>query len=81
MGALGSCNFKNITIPKNVTNIADEQFSFVENLYIKSLTPPVIGDYLFYDVDTSVLKIYVPINSVEAYKIAEMGFELTAGEI
>ena len=61
-----------ITIPDSVTSIRDEAFSYCSSLtsvYCKAVTPPAGGYYMF-DDNASGRKIYVPMESVEAYKSA-----------
>ena len=62
-----------ITIPDSVMEIGDGAFTGCYDLtsvYCKATTPPAGGSYMFYK-DASGRKIYVPMESVEAYKSAE----------
>ena len=62
-----------ITIPDSVTSIGGYAFSYCSSLtsvYCKATTPPTGGDYMFYN-NASSRKIYVPTESVNAYKSAE----------
>ena len=62
-----------ITIPDSVTVIEDSTFIFCYSLtsvYCKAITPPAGGSFMFYN-NASGRKIYVPMESVEAYKSAE----------
>ena len=62
-----------VTIPDSVTTIEDKAFAYCSSLtsvYCKPTTPPAGGSDMFYDND-SCRKIYVPMESVEAYKSAE----------
>ena len=59
-----------ITIPDNVTSIGRAAFdvcSSLTSVYCKPTTPPAGGQYMF-DQSASGRKIYVPHNSVSAYK-------------
>lgn len=56
-----------------VTSIGERAFAWCESLisvYCKATTPPTGGSNMFYS-NASGRKIYVPRNSVEAYKSAE----------
>ncbi len=75
-GAFGFCRkLVNITIPSSVTEIESEAFEFCESLthvYCKAAIPPTVGSSIFYGIDWYWnLHIYVPIESVEAYKSAD----------
>ena len=59
-----------IIIPDKVTEIGGEVFvdcSSLEKVYCKAITPPVLGSYSL-EFTASNLKIYVPYDSVDAYK-------------
>ena len=61
-----------VTIPDSVTSIGDMVFLYCTSLtsvYCKATTPPAGGSDMFYG-NASGRKIYVPRNSVEAYKSA-----------
>ena len=61
-----------VTIPDNVTSIGMYAFSGCSSLtsvYCKATTPPA-GGYEMFDKNASGRKIYVPTESVEAYKSA-----------
>ena len=65
-------NLASITLPNNLTSIGDSAFSYcrkLTELYCKSVVPPGIGDGMLKDVPET-LQIYVPIQSVDAYKSA-----------
>ena len=60
-----------ITIPDNVTTIGEYAFSHCTGLTgitVESTTPPTLGDTAF--DDTNNCPIYVPCESIEAYKTA-----------
>ena len=62
-----------ITIPDGVTSIGDYAFyycSSMKEVYCKSTTPPAGGSWMFGSI-SSECKIYVPTESLEAYKAAE----------
>ena len=61
-----------VTIPDSVTTIEDKAFAYCSSLtsvYCKPTTPPAGGSDMFSD-NVSDRKIYVPMESVEAYKSA-----------
>ena len=69
----GCSSLTSITIPEGVTSIGEDAFyecSSLENVYCKAITPPVAGVEVFYS-NASGRKIYVPMESVEAYKSAD----------
>ena len=66
-----------ITIPEIVTEIGGYAFcscSSLKEVYCKPTTPPTTSEYSWawkaFDYNASGRKIYVPRNSVEAYKAA-----------
>ena len=80
-----------VTIPDSVTSIGDEAFYFCTSLtsvYCEATTPPTLGRYVF-AYGTSGRKIYVPAESVEAYKAAGwsiyasyiVGYNFETGEV
>ena len=69
----GCSSLTSVTIPDSVTEIRNSAFcscSSLTGVYCKAITPPVGGYYMF-DYNASGRKIYVPMESVEAYKSAE----------
>ena len=71
-----------ITIPDSVTEIGEWAFAGCESLkevYCKPTTPPSGDKYMFY-LNASGRKIYVPTESVEAYKAAD-GWKEYANDI
>lgn len=62
-----------LVIGEGVTNIGNNAFNNPSNLsevHVKSIVPPSCGTTIFRNY-TSLLKIYVPAESVDAYKAAE----------
>ena len=79
VATIGSSTFYNcssltsVTIPASVTTIGYAAFDDCDSLtsvYCKAITPPAGGWYVF-DYNASGRKIYVPMESVNAYKSAE----------
>ena len=75
----GCSSLTRITIPDRVTAIGDRAFSYCSSLtsvYCKAITPPATilcnyGTWYAFYGNSSERKIYVPMESVEAYKSAE----------
>lgn len=69
----GSHSLTEITIPEGVTSIGYNAFNYclkLTSVYCKPTTPPAGNPYMFSNT-ASRLKIYVPMNSVDAYKAAQ----------
>lgn len=67
----GCSSLTSITIPKGVTSIGDTTFSNCSSLtsvYCNPTTPPTMGDENVFHSNASGRKIYVPSESVNAYK-------------
>ena len=96
--AFCGCNsLTSITIPDSVTTIGYDAFSWCRSLtsvYCKATTPPIAvaesGYWYAFDYNASGRKIYVPAESVEAYKSAEywsdyadaiVGYNYYTGEV
>ena len=71
-GAFGGCSsLTSITIPDSVTKIGNYAFancSSLTSVYCKATTPPSLGGTNVFDYNNSGRKIYVPTESVNAYK-------------
>ena len=71
-----------ITIPNSVTSIGQGAFfgcTGLTSIYIKAINPPSLGSSAFYNNDAAA-KIYVPMESVDAYKSA-VGWKNHANKI
>ena len=72
-GAFSGCtSLTSVTIPNSVTSIGEGAFykcTSLTSVYCKPITPPSLGRSAF--SGANITKIYVPRNSVEAYKAAE----------
>lgn len=69
----GCSGLTSIIIPEGVTSIGEDAFyecPSLEDVYCKAITPPVAGDQVF-SINASGRKIYVPMESVGAYKSAD----------
>lgn len=72
--AFSSCDsLTSVTIPDSVTTIGDCTFrscTSLTSVYCKATTPPALGGTSVFDNNGSGRKIYVPTESVDAYKSA-----------
>lgn len=63
-----------ITIPQNVTSIGHEAFfscSSLSSITCYAVEPPVLGDYVFANIDRENIPLYVRKASIDKYKAAE----------
>ena len=66
-----NCGISAITLPASITTIgayAFERCTGLRTVTMKSTTPPTLGNYVF--IECPLWDIYVPAESVEAYKAA-----------
>ncbi len=75
VSAFAKCSgLTSVMLPASVTEIAGWAFAYCSNLTAVSCeapTPPVCGSNCFYQVDQSACSLYVPAESVDAYKSAD----------
>ena len=74
VGAFQSCtSLTSVSIGDSVTTIGNKAFFYCKSLtsvYCKATTPPALGGTSVFDANGSGRKIYVPAESVDAYKSA-----------
>ncbi|MDR0303177.1 MAG: leucine-rich repeat protein, partial [Chitinispirillales bacterium] len=64
-----------LTIPSSVTSIGSDAFSHCSGLteiINRAITPQTIDSYVFYNETTSSVKLFVPLQSLDAYKTANV---------
>ena len=80
INAFWNCtSIKEVVIPENVTKIEKGAFygcTGIANITCHAVNPPTCGTDVFYQVDKSI-PVYVPAESIEAYKAAEYWNEFT----
>ena len=73
--ALASCCYLNsISLPNTIMTIGDYGFNSSQaltSIICEAVTPPTCGQDVFGGIDKSTCKLYVPSESVEAYKAAD----------
>ena len=69
--AFYGCHVTHLTLPETVTNIGKNAFygSKLQTLHVKALVPPQVDEGAL-RVEAGTLTVYVPFQSVEAYKAA-----------
>lgn len=75
----GCSSLESISIPYDVESIDEYAFfdcSSLSSITCSSLNPPVLGNYVFYNVDKSI-PLYVPYESIELYKTTNQWREFT----
>lgn len=79
-GRCESCRFDGVTkcktfiLPETTLQVVDRCFRYcyaIENVIIKATTPPTCGTDIFANTNNKSKKIYVPDESVDAYKVAD----------
>ena len=63
-----------ITIPESVIEIGSDAFygcTGLTSITCEATSPPTCGETVFYEIDKSSIPLYVPAESIEAYKAAD----------
>lgn len=77
----GCSSLTGVSLPASTESIGNYVFAdcnVLADVYVNAVTPPALGGYLTYDAFTG--KIYVPLESVEAYRSAD-NWRAYAGQI
>jgi hypothetical protein len=67
----GCTGLTSVVISKSITNIGDYAFAYctgLESVTCMAMTPPTLGNKIWYDVDCSKISLYVPANSINTYR-------------
>ena len=70
----GCSSLQTVVLSNSITEIEARAFNNCKNLLsftCKATTPPVMGNEVFFNVDCSAVPLYVPAESVDAYKEAD----------
>lgn len=66
----GCVKLSKVILPSTLTRLVDpfDGCYILKDVYVKAIAPPVLDSYAFRDTDLNQLSIWVPRESVEAYK-------------
>lgn len=66
----GCVKLSKVILPSTLTRLVDpfDGCYILKDVYVKAIAPPVLDSYAFGDTDLNQLSIWVPRESVEAYK-------------
>jgi len=73
--AFGFCSATSIEIPNSVTTIGPWTFegcTELSTITCRAVNPPALGENSFGNLDLSAITLYVPAESIEAYKAADV---------